>query len=414
MIRKLFLISDFICLVVAIAIGLDYSYYVANIKYVNDTKTVILADTITLNCEDKEIKINNETLKETYQKEFEVSNLSDQDSTFNIILNSVTNTYGNDLIYELYNEDKILVSKTIAPTNGNSYIKLNLELKAAETKKYKIVFTLKNSQPEEYYNDKVFNAILQINTININSEIKTATNYLIATNSLENGLYKMQDADKTIYYYKGDVVNNYVSFNGELWRIVRINEDGSIKIVKNDNINENIKFYDDSKEDNANSYSSSNIKSKLNIYYNETLKQYESMLMQEDYCTNINVVRNDNYKTTEMDKNTKEFNPVVSCNDQNKSLVGILSYNDAILSGLTYNSQTSSYLLKTDNPNTWLTTNAGANNYNNDKYIWYLDRNSVKDTVVTNENSIRPVINLKATLNIQGSGTMEDPYTFSE
>ena len=36
------------------------------------------------------------------------------------------------------------------------------------------------------------------------------------------------------YYYSGQIVNNYVSFNEEIWRIVSIEEDGSIKIVKDE------------------------------------------------------------------------------------------------------------------------------------------------------------------------------------
>ena len=420
MLRKFLLGLDLISLIIAIAIGLDYSYYVANIKYVNDTKTVILDDIITLKCEDKNININKDNIKESYVKEFEVTNLTDKDTNFNILLDDIINSYENNLVYELYNDETLAVSKTIAPVNQKNYVKLNIALKPAETKKYKLIFSINNkdNNPEEYFNDKSFSANIQINSLQINSEIKTATNYLIANNEIKNviedadGLYKLSDGDKNIYYYKGNVLNNYVSFNNELWRIIRINEDGSIRIVKNDNISENIKFSDESKSENSNNYFTSNIKNKLNGYYNEVLKQYETMLTVQDYCINLDVVRNDNYKIAETVKNVNEYNPVISCNDQNKNMIGLLSYNDVILSGLNYNVQKDNYLLNTENINTWLSTKAGVNNYSNEHYVWYLDKNSIKDTSVISENSIRPVINLKATLNAKGSGTIEDPYIF--
>ena len=46
-----------------------------------------------------------------------------------------------------------------------------------------------------------------------------------------NGLYELTTDDGVIYYYRGSVDNNWVSFAGYYWRIVRVNEDGSVKII---------------------------------------------------------------------------------------------------------------------------------------------------------------------------------------
>ena len=46
--------------------------------------------------------------------------------------------------------------------------------------------------------------------------------------------YKKEDGN-SLYFY-GNVDNNYLNFAGETWRIVRINGDGSIKIILNENI----------------------------------------------------------------------------------------------------------------------------------------------------------------------------------
>lgn len=40
----------------------------------------------------------------------------------------------------------------------------------------------------------------------------------------------------TSYYYRGNVQNNYVSFAGKTWRIVRINGDGTLRVIMNDTI----------------------------------------------------------------------------------------------------------------------------------------------------------------------------------
>ena len=54
----------------------------------------------------------------------------------------------------------------------------------------------------------------------------------IAPNSDEtDGLYAADDDDGTSYYYRGAVRNNYVSFAGFVWRIIRRNGDGSIRLI---------------------------------------------------------------------------------------------------------------------------------------------------------------------------------------
>ncbi len=45
------------------------------------------------------------------------------------------------------------------------------------------------------------------------------------------GLYTAEDDDGTTYYYRGDVNDNWVKFAGFYWRIIRINGDGSIRLI---------------------------------------------------------------------------------------------------------------------------------------------------------------------------------------
>lgn len=55
----------------------------------------------------------------------------------------------------------------------------------------------------------------------LSNELETLNN--------EDGLYSYNSK----YYFSGININNYVSFNEEVWRIISIEEDGSIKIIKN-------------------------------------------------------------------------------------------------------------------------------------------------------------------------------------
>ena len=54
--------------------------------------------------------------------------------------------------------------------------------------------------------------------------------------SKDDGLYKAEqyskDGRKTVYVYKGDFVNNFVSIDDELWRIVKVNPDYSVMLIQ--------------------------------------------------------------------------------------------------------------------------------------------------------------------------------------
>ena len=55
---------------------------------------------------------------------------------------------------------------------------------------------------------------------------------VLSTNT--NGIiYQEQTSDGTTYYFAGDTDENWVSFAGYYWRIIRINEDGSIRMIYN-------------------------------------------------------------------------------------------------------------------------------------------------------------------------------------
>ena len=51
------------------------------------------------------------------------------------------------------------------------------------------------------------------------------------TATTDEGLYTSEDDEGASYYYRGAVKNNYVSFAGYTWRIIRRNGDGSVRLI---------------------------------------------------------------------------------------------------------------------------------------------------------------------------------------
>ena len=67
--------------------------------------------------------------------------------------------------------------------------------------------------------------------------------------SKEAGVFAAEDDYGTSYYYRGSVENNYVSFVGLTRRIIRINGDGSVRVILNDTVGTSL--FNAANDDNA-------------------------------------------------------------------------------------------------------------------------------------------------------------------
>ena len=112
-------------------------------------------------------------------------------------------------------------------------------------------------------------------TILANNEVKapiTTPGAAISTTS-EALLASTEDDYGTSYYFRGAVKNNYVQFANKCWRIVRINGDGSVKLVlHNDNTSKVSSPCDASNNSTAAAfarYSGSSYTSTFNRYYGD-------------------------------------------------------------------------------------------------------------------------------------------------
>ena len=134
-----------------------------------------------------------------------------------------------------------------------------------------------------------------------------------------NGIYKAEDDLGTSYYFRGNVQNNYVYFANNWFRIIRINGDGTIRMIYTSNPNDSSanqyiskSAYNSSRDDNAyvgymygtigsSTYNAthantnnSTIKGVIDSWYQNNLSSYSEYIADAIYCNDREVVQVNN------------------------------------------------------------------------------------------------------------------------
>ena len=309
------------------------------------------------------------------------------------------------------------------------------------------------------------------------------------------GIYKAEDDFGTSYYFRGAVENNYVKFANFYWRIIRINGDGSIRMIyagtsayANGDTNQDSYIgyskYNTNYQDNgyvgymygnfttptncntdnntgvatctggSTSYeeahaniNDSTIKTFIDNWYNNNLKDYAYAIEDTIYCNDRSIAPVDNYagftftKTGKGIENTAysnalrnyaEHTPSLKCvnkNDRftvNNSIgnakltnpIALITSSEVIMGGLgNYDYANDAYITNPDSylttPNYWYWTmtpyaaaggRAGVNFVNYD--ILYASYG-----VGNRGGGGRPVVSLSSDAISGGKGTMNDPFT---
>ena len=250
------------------------------------------------------------------------------------------------------------------------------------------------------------NSYLYNATLNCNEKYATKKfkNILIDTvvNS-GNGLYKYNDT----YIYRGDDVNNYVSFADKIWRILKINADGSIKLIDTTKYNKVVwdDRYNSDKSYNIgiNDYTVSRIKETLDeieeTYTNEDL----SYMMKQNLC--IGKRSNSDTSTDGNIECSKTFD------NQYLGLIQINEFAQASLSELCkspLDMECTNYNYLSDLRSSWTLTADSNTSYKvyklaNNIYLANANSSAQPSVVIT----INPNVNYAT-----GDGTLENPYTF--
>ncbi len=329
---------------------------------------------------------------------------------------------------------------------------------------------------------KEFKGRIAIRANQINKNDKILVNNIIANNPIQtetpdfskgcpndsesctSGLYKAEDDQGESYYFRGAVENNYVKFADMLWRIVRINGDGTIRLILNDKIDTDSMFnyfVPSSKpvhekvgftmgnntnctqshpcevtyDSNSNSFNNENfggtnsdIKTTLETWYTNNLKDVNEKIATGYFCNDTSsprYVHNSNSTAfvfygafdriyTDHEPSLKCPNPADNSNNIRtyggiyKLKIGLITADEMNMSGLS-----------------WYEPNADETNYLYHDYWWWSMSPNYSETLARVFEVYRghiyrmdavctyavvPVINLKSDIKVTGNGSEQSPY----
>ncbi len=282
--------------------------------------------------------------------------------------------------------------------------------------------------------------------------------------SHEKGIFETTDNDgNPTYYYRGSVENNYVKFAGFYWRIIRINSNGSIRMIYDGTsahangesstdrqyglvpFNKNFKDkmyvgYMYTSGEVHGTGTSSTIKNNIDKFYTDKLSNYASKLdVNVGFCGDRTIlsesdteflntsIYNVMYNKPTLNCENDDYYTVINSNAGNKALtypVATVNIYEAIYAGHAGTLTVGSLSFKKKIPSTYLTTgydywsmtSAGfyAPFVRNGKssYAYGVNADGALEEHGVGGSTIyfKPVINLKSDVTFTGSGTMTDPY----
>ncbi|NLL01897.1 MAG: hypothetical protein GX265_02620 [Mollicutes bacterium] len=299
-------------------------------------------------------------------------------------------------------------------------------------------------------------------------ESKGNPNFTQIATSTDTGLYASLDEYGTSYYYRGqkDLLNNNVIWGGFQWKIIRINGDGSIRLLYNGTEEEfNIMGYvnstglntqigtstwnsaggdnkyigymyggtsgvsSSSREEVILNETNSNIKTYLETWYQNSIlgKSYESQVADNLFCNNRTLLSGQGYGVYNSNYgeyyNLSSKLPSLKCPDKNDRFtkedtevgngnleypIGLVTNSELIFGGLA-EAQVGTSIYLTTNQNFW-TFSPYNFYYPNPTVIYLNDYGSISSNGVSGSLGVRPVLSIKGNVRVTGDGSMNNPF----
>jgi len=221
-------------------------------------------------------------------------------------------------------------------------------------------------------------------------EVTPASETILSNNSIkitnkDDGLYETTDS----YIYRGVNPNNYIKFNNETWRIVSIDKESMMMKIVNLNYNPKTISEEGILKDLNNDFATGTT-------YNDTIK--EKINSNSKWNSGVISKLESAQSLKSLEKQSNSFNTV--------SLLTVGEYVDASLTKNCYSNNTCNSYLSTK-LNYWLLNNT------EDNKNWYVtNENKLSSVAVgTQEFNVYPCIYLKLSTQIEGTGTVDSPYT---
>ena len=363
---------------------------------------------------------------------------------FNILNNgadiSLTRTTGNFIGHELCGMDEATCVANVADGCPGTCYEPGSEVTTTETKNTKIIKTTVNI-------DNIANGT------SWDEQLKDYTN---------DGLFSTEDDYGTSYYYRGPVSNNYVTFSNKCWRIVRIQGDGSIKLILESQSvcsedmtsdfsietanwgykTENSKYIGDYKS------STSGMKNLLTTWLNVTndsgvrrniTESAEKWLKTEEWCLGnttstyaysspyalLGTTATENYTAGtsfyyETSRNLYGIgvtrNATLKCNGEtDTSKIGTLTADEVAFAGGKAGSTNNNYYLQKGNYSWWTLSRSSFYGAYDNAFRVHSDGGLYGNGRVSNGDGVRPAVSLNTGAKIiSGEGTKGNPYIINE
>ena len=278
-----------------------------------------------------------------------------------------------------------------------------------------------------------------------NITVKPGTPNFANAATTDGGVYKVSDGmyGGYSYYWRGAVTNNYVKFAGKCWRIIRINGDGSIRLIYdgatchangtstaesiakasvayNTSYNQSnyVGWTYSGTSQRTTSGTSSNAKTQLESWYSSNLASYAERIADGKYCNDRSVpngvswaINGISFSYAGYKRLYSDYVPTLNCNsgDVYTLKIGLITADEIEFAGGKGVSNISYYLYNGQNYNTMTPLNWDGTR----AYVFFanntgtLGAGSVNGTKV----GLRPVINLKSNVTFSsGNGTQSNPY----
>ena len=168
------------------------------------------------------------------------------DTNYNDLTNMCTRN-AQELTYTITDKDSGTTLKTGDLTGVTGKVKLLTETKTVDvqtTFNYTITITFVDTGADQNHNqNKTFNGDVEVEFATIptvkdiilaHKNIDTRTDFsTILEEDTTGTIYQAQDDDGITYYYAGAPTDNWVQWAGYYWRIIRINGDGTLRLIYN-------------------------------------------------------------------------------------------------------------------------------------------------------------------------------------
>ena len=235
---------------------------------------------------------------------------------------------------------------------------------------------------------------------------------IIEDNNLEKDPYECR------YFFTGKNPNNYITFNDEQagWRIISVECDGTIKIMKTEDIGNMV--WDTSGSNNWARPSSLNTYLN-NTYYNGLNSTAKNQIVVKGWSIGAVTWNNNNLTTQITNENGTKWNGKVALatvseyirSNSNKSRCGSISLNNN-----DYNSNYKSCKNTTwmYNVEYWWTLSPNAGGSNRSFYVYAGSYISYGNGVNIDSHAVRPAVYLSSEVKITGgNGSQNNPYTLA-